>query len=78
MNCRKESVLPAAPAGKAAQAALDACKRMAIGSAHRSWIVPVCLAMLGPMAGPHTVDSSRKKAVFTRQPALPRPVSWRT
>ena len=60
----KESVLPAAPAGKAVQAALDACKKDGYrGSASVVDRAGVLRAMLrADGAGPHTVDSSRKKA----------------
>lgn len=60
----KESVLPVALAGKAAQAALDACKkdgyRVSASVVDRAGVLRAMLRADG--AGPHTVDSSRKKA----------------
>ena len=60
----KESVLPVALAGKAAQAALDACKkdgyRVSASVVDRAGVPRAMLRADG--AGPHTVDSSRKKA----------------
>ena len=60
----KESVLPAALAGKAVQAALDACKkdgyRVSASVVDRAGVLRAMLRADG--AGPHTVDSSRKKA----------------
>ncbi|ULA66165.1 MAG: conserved exported protein of unknown function [Nitrospira sp.] len=60
----KESVLPAGLAGKAAQAALDACKkdgyRVSASVVDRAGVLRAMLRADG--AGPHTVDSSRKKA----------------
>jgi uncharacterized protein GlcG (DUF336 family) len=60
----KESVLPAALAGKAAQAALDFCKkdgyRVSASVVDRAGVLRAMLRADG--AGPHTVDSSRKKA----------------
>lgn len=60
----KEAVLPLGTANKAIQAALDACKkdgyRVSVSVVDRAGI----LRSLGRAdgAGPHTVDSSRKKA----------------
>ncbi len=60
----KESVLPVALAGKAAQAALDFCKkdgyRVSASVVDRAGVLRAMLRADG--AGPHTVDSSRKKA----------------
>lgn len=60
----KESVLPVALAGKAVQAALDACKkdgyRVSASVVDRAGVLRAMLRADG--AGPHTVDSSRKKA----------------
>lgn len=60
----KESVLPAALAGKAAQAALDFCKkdgyRVSASVVDRAGVLRAMMRADG--AGPHTVDSSRKKA----------------
>ncbi|MCS6317598.1 MAG: heme-binding protein [Nitrospira sp.] len=60
----KESVLPAALAGKAAQAALDFCKkdgyRISASVVDRAGVLRAMVRADG--AGPHTVDSSRKKA----------------
>jgi uncharacterized protein GlcG (DUF336 family) len=60
----KESVLPATSASKAAQAALDQCKkdgyRVSASVVDRAGILRAFLRADG--AGPHTVDSSRKKA----------------
>jgi len=60
----KESVLPAALAGKAVQAALDVCKkdgyRVSASVVDRAGVLRAMLRADG--AGPHTVDSSRKKA----------------
>ena len=60
----KESVLPAALAGKAVQAALEFCKkdgyRVSASVVDRAGLLRVLLRADG--AGPHTVDSSRKKA----------------
>ncbi len=60
----KESVLPSALAAKAAQAALDACKkdgyRVSASVVDRAGVLRAMLRADG--AGPHTVDSSRKKA----------------
>ena len=60
----KESVLPVALASKAAQAALDHCKkdgyRVSASVVDRTGVLRALLRADG--AGPHTVDSSRKKA----------------
>ncbi len=60
----KESVLPTALAGKAVQAALDFCKkdgyRVSASVVDRAGILRGMLRADG--AGPHTVESSRKKA----------------
>ena len=60
----KESVLPAALAGKAVQAALDFCKkdgyRVSASVVDRAGVVRAMMRADG--SGPHTVDSSRKKA----------------
>lgn len=60
----KESVLPAALAEKAAQAALDFCKkdgyRISASVVDRAGVLRAMVRADG--AGPHTVDSSRKKA----------------
>lgn len=60
----KESVLPATLAGKAAQAALDFCKkdgyRISASVVDRAGVLRAMMRADG--AGPHTVDSSRKKA----------------
>lgn len=60
----KESVLPASLAGKAAQAAVDFCKkdgyRVSASVVDRAGVLRAMLRADG--AGPHTVDSSRKKA----------------
>lgn len=60
----KESVLPSSLAGKAAQAAVDFCKkdgyRVSASVVDRASVLRVMLRADG--AGPHTVDSSRKKA----------------
>jgi uncharacterized protein GlcG (DUF336 family) len=60
----KESVLPVAWAGRAAQAALDHCKkdgyRVSASVVDRAGVLRSMLRADG--AGPHTVDSSRKKA----------------
>ena len=60
----KESVLPAALASKAAQAAVDHCKkdgyRVSASVVDRTGLLRTLLRADG--AGPHTVDSSRKKA----------------
>lgn len=60
----KESVLPLNLAGKALQAALDACKkdgyRVSVSIVDRAGVLRAMAR--GDGAGPHTVDSSRKKA----------------
>lgn len=60
----KESVLPLGIANKAIQAALDACKkdgyRVSVSVVDRAGILRAMGRADG--AGPHTVDSSRKKA----------------
>ncbi len=60
----KESVLPAALAVKAAQAAIDFCKkdgyRVSASVVDRAGVLRTMTR--GDGAGPHTVDSSRKKA----------------
>jgi uncharacterized protein GlcG (DUF336 family) len=60
----KESVLPMAAALKAAQAALDKCTkdgyRVSVAVVDRAGGLRVQLR--GDGAGPHTIDSSRKKA----------------
>lgn len=60
----KESVLPAALAGKAVQAALEFCKkdgyRVSASVVDRAGHLRAMMRADG--AGPHTVDSSRKKA----------------
>ncbi len=60
----KESVLPLSMAGKAVQAALDACKkdgyRVSVSVVDRAGILRTMGRSDG--AGPHTVESSRKKA----------------
>ncbi|GMV48721.1 MAG: hypothetical protein NBKEAIPA_00581 [Nitrospirae bacterium] len=60
----KESVLPVVLAGKAAQAAVDFCKkdgyRVSASVVDRAGVLRAMLRADG--AGPHTVDSSRKKA----------------
>lgn len=60
----KESVLPAALAVKAVQASLDVCKkdgyRVSASVVDRAGVLRAMLRADG--AGPHTVDSSRKKA----------------
>jgi uncharacterized protein GlcG (DUF336 family) len=60
----KESVLPLNLAGKAVQASLDACKkdgyRVSVSVVDRAGVLRVMARADG--AGPHTVDSSRKKA----------------
>ncbi len=69
----KESVLPLGTANKAIQAALDACKkdgyRVSVSVVDRAGILRAMGRADG--AGPHTVDSSRKKAytaVSVRRP----------
>ena len=60
----KESVLPLSMAGKAVQAALDACKkdgyRVSVSVVDRAGVLRTMGRSDG--AGPHTVESSRKKA----------------
>ena len=60
----KESVLPFSIAGKAVQAAIEACKkdgyRVSVSIVDRAGILRTMGRADG--AGPHTVDSSRKKA----------------
>jgi uncharacterized protein GlcG (DUF336 family) len=60
----KESVLPLSLAGKAVQASLDACKndgyRVSVSVVDRAGVLRAMARADG--AGPHTVDSSRKKA----------------
>ena len=60
----KEAVLPMALAGQAIQASLDACKkdgyRVSVSVVDRAGVLRAMVR--GDGAGPHTVDSSRKKA----------------
>lgn len=60
----KESVLPLSLAGKAVQASLDACKkdgyRVSVSVVDRAGVLRAMVRADG--AGPHTIDSSRKKA----------------
>jgi uncharacterized protein GlcG (DUF336 family) len=60
----KEAVLPMSMAGKAIQASLDACKkdgyRVSVSVVDRAGVLRAMTRADG--AGPHTVDSSRKKA----------------
>jgi uncharacterized protein GlcG (DUF336 family) len=60
----KESVLPLSMAGKAIQASLDACSKdgykVSVSVADRAGVLRAMSRADG--AGPHTVDSSRKKA----------------
>ena len=60
----KESVIPLNLAGKAVQASLDACKkdgyRVSVSVVDRAGVLRVMARADG--AGPHTVESSRKKA----------------
>lgn len=60
----KESLLPVALAGKAVQAALEVCKkdgyRVSASVVDRAGVLRAMMRADG--AGPHTVDSSRKKA----------------
>lgn len=60
----KESVLPMGLAGKAIQASLDACRkdgyRVSVSVVDRAGVLRAMARADG--AGPHTVDSSRKKA----------------
>lgn len=71
----KESVLPAALAGKAVQAALEFCKkdgyRVSASVVDRAGLLRAMMRADG--AGPHTVDSSRKKAYTAA--SLRRPTS---
>lgn len=60
----KESVLPLAHAGNAVQAAMEACKkdgyRVSVSVVDQAGVLRAMVRADG--AGPHTVDSSRKKA----------------
>jgi uncharacterized protein GlcG (DUF336 family) len=60
----KESVLPLSLAGKAIQASLDACKKdgykVSVSVVDRGGVLRAIARADG--AGPHTIDSSRKKA----------------
>ena len=60
----KESVLPIGLAGKAIQASLDACQkdgyRVSVSVVDRAGVLRAMTRADG--AGPHTIDSSRKKA----------------
>jgi uncharacterized protein GlcG (DUF336 family) len=60
----KEAVLPTGLAGQAIQASLDACKkdgyRVSVSVVDRAGVLRAMARADG--AGPHTVDSSRKKA----------------
>ncbi|MEK7235120.1 MAG: heme-binding protein, partial [Nitrospirota bacterium] len=60
----KESVLPLSLAQRATQAAIDACKkdgyRVSVSVVDRAGLLRVMGRADG--AGPHTIDSSRKKA----------------
>lgn len=60
----KESVLPAALAGKAVQAALEFCKKdgykVSASVVDRAGVLRAMMRADG--AGPHTIESSRKKA----------------
>lgn len=71
----KESVLPLGAANKAIQAALDACKndgyRVSVSVVDRAGVLRAMGRADG--AGPHTVDSSRKKAYTAA--SLRRPTS---
>ncbi|MEW6543113.1 MAG: heme-binding protein [Nitrospirota bacterium] len=71
----KESVLPLALAQKAASAALDKCTkdgyRVSVAVVDRAGVLRVLLR--GDGAGPHTTDSSRKKAYTAA--SLRRPTS---
>lgn len=71
----KESVLPLGAANKAIQAALDACKkdgyRVSVSVVDRAGVLRAMGRADG--AGPHTVDSSRKKAYTAT--SLRRPTS---
>lgn len=71
----KEAVLPSGIAAKAVQAALDACNkdgyRVSVSVVDRSAVLRAMVRADG--AGPHTVDSSRKKAYTAA--SLRRPTS---
>ena len=71
----KESVLPLGTANKAIQAALDACKkdgyRVSVSIVDQAGVLRAMGRSDG--AGPHTVDSSRKKAYTAT--SLRRPTS---
>ena len=71
----RESVLPAALATKAVQAAVDFCKkdgyRVSVSVVDRAGVLRAMMRFDG--AGPHTIESSRKKA-FTSA-TLKRPTS---
>ncbi|HRI37714.1 MAG TPA: heme-binding protein [Nitrospira sp.] len=71
----KESVLPLGIANKAIQAALDACKkdgyRVSVSVVDRDGVLRAMGRADG--AGPHTIDSSRKKAYTAA--SLRRPTS---
>ena len=71
----KESVLPVSMASKAIQAALEACKkdgyRVSVSIVDRAGVLRTMARADG--AGPHTVESSRKKA-YTAS-SLRRPTS---
>lgn len=60
----KESVLPAGMASKAIQASLEACKKdgykVSVSVVDRAGVLRAMVRADG--AGPHTIDSSRKKA----------------
>lgn len=60
----QETVLPLSLAGKAAEAAMEACKkdgyRVSVSIVDRAGVLRAMVRADG--AGPHTVDSSRKKA----------------
>jgi uncharacterized protein GlcG (DUF336 family) len=71
----KEAVLPTGLAGQAIQASLDACKkdgyRVSVSVVDRAGVLRAMARADG--AGPHTVDSSRKKAYTAA--SLRRPTS---
>jgi uncharacterized protein GlcG (DUF336 family) len=71
----KEAVLPIVLAGKAIQASLDACNkdgyRVSVSIVDRAGVLRAMARADG--AGPHTVDSSRKKAYTTA--SLRRPTT---
>jgi uncharacterized protein GlcG (DUF336 family) len=73
----KESVLPLNLATKAIQAAVDFCKkdgyRVTATVVDRAGVVRAAARFDG--AGPHTVESSRKKPL-PRQASGARPASW--